>query len=90
MTADGLASVLSHGIWNLEWYFHTTAIHIPLPGSIQKHMCSQLAEQAEKGSDWENDGEAELRESNGKKKGSLYCLAVKIMEVKQLLYTGTR
>lgn len=47
-------------------------------------MCSQLAEQAEKGSDWENDGEAEFRESKGKKKGSLYRLATKTMEVKQL------
>lgn len=52
-------------------------------------MCSQLAEQAEKGSDWENHGEAELRESKGRKKGSLYRLAVKIMEVKQLLHAGT-
>lgn len=52
-------------------------------------MCSQLAEQAEKGSDWENDGEAEFRESKGKKKGSLYRLATKTMEVKQLWHAGT-
>jgi hypothetical protein len=37
------------------------AVHIPLSGSIQKHMCYQLAEEAAKGSVWENDGEAELR-----------------------------
>lgn len=77
MTSDGLASVLPHGIWNLEWYFHMTAIHIPLPGSIQKHMCSQLAEQAEKGSDRENDEEAELRESKGKKERLLILLSSK-------------
>lgn len=61
MTSDGLASVLSHSIWNLEWHFHMMAVHIPLSGSIQKHMCYQLAEEAAKGSVWENDGEAELR-----------------------------
>lgn len=64
------------------------AIHIPLPGSIQKHMCYQLAEEAEKGLAWENDGEAELRVKK-KKKGSLYCLAIKTMEAKQLLYART-
>lgn len=49
VTSDGLASVLSNGVWNLERYFHTRAIHIPFPGSILKHMCYQLAQEAEKG-----------------------------------------
>lgn len=49
VTFDGLASVLSSGIWNLEWYFHTRTIHIPFPGSILKHMCNQLAQEAEEG-----------------------------------------
>lgn len=49
VTSDGLASVLSNGEWNLEWYFHTRAIHIPFPGSILKHMCYQLAQEAEEG-----------------------------------------
>lgn len=48
VTSDGLASVLSNGVRNLERYFHTWAIHIPFPGSILKHMCYQLAQEAEK------------------------------------------
>lgn len=56
VTLAGLASVLSHGVWNLEWYFHTRAIHIPFPGSILKHMCYQLAQEAEKGHSQGNDG----------------------------------
>lgn len=43
------------------------AIHIPLAGSSQKHMCYRLAEEAEKGSGWENDGEAELRVKENRK-----------------------
>lgn len=64
------------------------AIHIPLAGSSQKHMCSRLAEEAEKGSGGEDDGEAELRVKR-KQKGSLYCSAVKTMEAKQLSYAGS-
>lgn len=74
MTSDGLASVLAHSIWNLEWYFHMMAIHIPLPGSIQKHMCYQLTEEAEKELDWEKDEEVELRKLKRKKERLLILL----------------
>lgn len=49
VTVDGLASILSNSIWNVEWYILTRAAHIPFPGSILKHMCYQLAQEAEKG-----------------------------------------
>lgn len=39
VTLDGLASVLSSGVWNLEWHFHTRPLYIPLPGSVLKHTC---------------------------------------------------
>jgi hypothetical protein len=71
VTSGGLASVLAHGMWNLEWHFHTRTMHIPFLGSILKHMCYQLAEEAGKGQN--NAGEMmgkEGWESQKKKKAS--------------------
>lgn len=60
-TPDGLASVLSNSVWNLEWYFHTRAIHILSPGSLLNHTCYQLAQEAEKEHGGGNDREEEPR-----------------------------
>lgn len=54
--------------------FPYEALYIPFPGSIMKHMCYQLAQEAEKGHGWGNDGE---EEPGVHKEGSIHCLAIK-------------